>query len=215
VSTPADSNSESSDTDSTDFDINLAPVPIFADMFQPGNIDGPTMERWQVTGSCTTTADNSGINLGVSCRGDSTISQIQTSFSTVGYTNINVSYGRLPNNKAAFEEDERFLAQWSADGDEPWFDIEESTSEEWEVKSYNLPETAEDNPALALRFRVEADGSDGNELFWLDTVVVSGDVPQCENHNWKEQFDAPFTDDNGEFVGGSEIFRIAPHNGEL
>ncbi|XOV90462.1 MAG: hypothetical protein ACFHX7_11405 [Pseudomonadota bacterium] len=190
-------------------------MPLFVDRFQPGNINGPTLERWSIEGTCTTSADNSGINLGAYCLGADTPGQLQTTFSTEGYTDIRLSYGRVPNSETAFDDDERFVAEWSADGAAPWHLVEESTATAFQTVSFALPEEAAGNPDFTLRFRVEADSSDGNELFWMDNVVVTGDVPRCTNHEWKEQYDAPFTDVNGEFVGGSEIFRIVRHGPDL
>ena len=193
----------------------MGAVPLFVDRFQPGNINGPTLERWTMQGSCTTSADNSGVNLGAYCLGAATPSHLQTSFNTTGYSNIRLSYGRLPNLDGAFEDGERFVAEWSADGSAPWHLIEESTATEFAGVSFELPEDASGHPDFTLRFSVEADGVGGSELFWMDNVVVTGDVPQCVDHQWKEQYDAPFTDVNGEFVGGSEIFRIVRHGSDL
>ena len=164
----------------------MGAVPLFVDRFQPGNINGPTLERWTMQGSCTTSADNSGINLGAYCLGAATPSHLQTSFNTTGYSNIRLSYGRLPNLDGAFEDGERFVAEWSADGSAPWHLIEESTATEFAGVSFELPEDASGHPDFTLRFSVEADGVGGSELFWMDNVVVTGDVPQCVDHQWKE-----------------------------
>ena len=191
--------------------VALGTTPIFADMFSPQNVDGTVLERWTVSGFCQPTRTLAG----AFCLGRGDDANLMTRLSTAGYSGLVVSYTRVPNLDGAYDDGEYFAAEWSRDGGATWVEIERSVAVEGQRVDADLPEAAEGQPDLLLRFRVHADSGDGNETFWLDDVVVTATVPVCTGHVWTERFDVPFEDVNGELVGGAEVFRIVPHDGEL
>ncbi len=199
------------DTREVEKPVEMGAIPLFADMFRPQNIDGSTLERWTVHGFCSPTKTDAG----AFCLGGATPGHISTRLSTVGRQGLTLSYIRVPNVDGLFDEGEYFVAEWSADGQAPWHQLESSADTVGLPVSFELPPDAEGRPNLTLRFRIVADSDEGYENFWIDDVVVAATVPKCAGHEWTEQFDAPFDDVNGEFIGGSEIFRIVDHQGQL
>jgi len=209
---PNDVDDGGGEPDVSDGSVELGTTPIFADMFRPQNEGGTVLERWQTKGYCQPTQALQG----AFCIGDASgDAHMSTTFSTQGFTGLALTYVRVPNHEGGYDEGEYFVAEWSPDAGATWVEIEQSTGVEGEKVTIGLPPEAEGHPQFTLRFRVHANGGDGIEQYWLDDVVVTATVPVCKGQVWTEQFDVPFEDVNGEFVGGSEIFRIVPHQGEL
>ena len=185
-------------------------TPIFADYFTPQNVNGSILERWSVQEICSPTQAQEGVYC-VPITGGSSIT---TRFSTLNYEGLKLSYVRIPNVDGRFAGGDRFIAEWSADGEAPWVEIESSAATDYQAVSFDLPIEAEGHIGFSLRFRAEGEIGEGKS-FWMNNVVVTAAVPKCNGHTWTNQYAPPYDDINGEFMGGSEIFRILPHNGEL
>ena len=193
-------------------DIEWSTTPIFAEMFTPAHTNGQILDRWDIQGICAPTQ----ARVGMYCAGGPTGSgSIQTQISTMGYQDLILSYMRIPNNAGGYEENERFVVEWSQDGTEPWYEIESSRQTEAQHVEFPLPQDAHNLPHFTLRFKTISNSNNGGESFWLNSVVIRARVPRCTQQEWVNQFQPPYQDPNGHFIGGSEIFRIVRHQGEL
>ena len=185
-------------------------TPIFADRFIPQNEGGSVLERWSVSGYCAPTRAGQG----VFCVPGQRETTLSAQLSTQSYTDLEISFLRVQNVGDRFAEGERFVAEWSADGAPPWTEIDSGAATEAAEFRAALPREAEGHPRFTLRFRLEGRPGEGKN-FWINSVVITARVPTCEGQEWIEQYAAPVEDVNGEFLGGSEIFRILAHRGEL
>lgn len=190
--------------------IEMGNIAIFADRFTPQNVGGTILERWNINGYCAPTRTGEGIF----CIPGQTDTYLSTAVSTQNFQGLELSYVRVQNVNGRFADGEAFVAEWSPNGAAPWFEIERGASSEPGVFRGPLPPEAEGHRGFTLRFRLDGRPGEGKN-FWMNTVTLKATVPRCSGHTWIEQYNAPMRDRNGEFLGGSEIFRILPHNGEL
>jgi polyhydroxybutyrate depolymerase len=140
------------------------PATLFSDGFESGNFTGG---GWTTTGSPTvnSAAANAG-SYGGRLRSTSSITRI---VSTVGRTNITVSYAR---RTGGLDSGELLYAEWSTNGT-TWTNITAATqSTTWTNVSVPLPAGAAGQSGFRIRFRLNADQLIENGD--LDTVTVTG-----------------------------------------
>lgn len=129
--------------------------------------------------------------------------------STVGYENLTLSFWY--KIKSALEEDDHVYVEWTVN-DSDWheltdfFDVEES--DEWISASYDLSEQAVNNEDFGLRFRASLEH--GNDEFYLDDVVLSGDVipegSKLSGHKFEDLNGNGARDENEPLLNGWTIW---------
>ena len=149
----------------------LNDVQVFFDGFEDG-----TMDAWTLTGGDSWTAKSTNPYKGIyhaeasSLVGSSAL--MSSNISTVGYTNINVSYFR--KLVGTFSAADKFMFEWFNGTN--WTTLEENTtggdSTTYVAKSFILPAIAEANPEFKLRFTCE--NLVASEFCRVDDVKVTG-----------------------------------------
>lgn len=141
---------------------------LFSDGFESGNFtDGGWSNSGGAISSTYTYAGSRAVEFNSS---DSLVK----SLSTVGYTDIRVSYARYTRQ---MESDDHFIVEWS--GGDGWTTLEDLTGNSgWMVRTFVLPTAAADNAAFQLRFRTSHNGS--TDYAYLDAVKIIG-VPMAES----------------------------------
>ncbi len=136
---------------------------IFSDGFENG------LGQWTIGNVCDTLDYNPYEGTYVVYIEDT--SSITTSFSTVGYTNIQVSfaYRQYAGN---YDSGEYLYAEWSVDGS-TWHQLIEANNESWIFDTFTLPSAADGVSSLSLRFRSNANG--WYEVGYIDALSVTGD----------------------------------------
>ncbi len=143
---------------------------LFNDSFETGDFSATdvTGGTWNIIdNTCQTAAAaaNDGV-LGARIKKGGTL---EKNISTVGYTNIQISYMRASENLSAAEP---CIVQWSVDGTN-WTTLETITdaSPSWLPFQQILPAAAEGQPNLRIRFDVQS--SAHSEKLHLDQVVIT------------------------------------------
>ena len=136
---------------------------IFSDDFESGNL---TADGWTETGAGSTSggASFSGA-VGAQLKKSTTL---EKAVSTVGYSNINVSYAR---RAISLDGGENLRVQWSTGGS--WTTLETLNTTAYATASFVLPAGANNQSGFRIRFITNA--SKNNEKAYIDDVLVTGE----------------------------------------
>ena len=138
------------------------PIDIFYDDFENDNLN----DIWVKSGNVLTKSVSafSGA-FGVMVKNTSSL---EKSVSTVGYTDITISYDRKVTN---YDSGENLVVEWSSDGSN-WNTLEVTADTSWANKSWLLPIEAEEQADFTIRFVTNANRN--NEKSDIDNVSIIG-----------------------------------------
>ena len=140
------------------------PETLFFDDFESGSF---TAGGWTTSGgaSVSTRADYNGI---YGARLSST-SSIAKALSTVGYSEIHVTFYRRTQG---LDSGEYLYCEWSDDGGQSWNPLGSTQSTSWYQEDFTCPSGANDNPDFQFRYRLNA--SSTREYAYIDDVEILG-----------------------------------------
>ena len=139
------------------------PVVVFADGFESGNLTAGGWVAQNADASASATAAFAGGWGGRLQRK----TFIERAISTVGLAGIELSYVR---RTAGLENNEWLRAEWW-DG-ASWRTLESTRDTGFVSRTWTLPAAAANNPALRIRFRIQANRTD--EVGYVDQVSLMG-----------------------------------------
>ncbi|MDP3792525.1 MAG: hypothetical protein Q8Q89_02230 [bacterium] len=152
---------------------------IFSDGFESEDFSSWTSSdgKWDVTSGGSTDAHDGSARADVKGNTGESDDVLLNNVSTGGHENISLSFWY--KTKDSLEEDEHVYVEWTANGSNwnvlaDFTDIDED--EDWVKVNYDLSEEANDNESFGLRLRAQL-GS-GSDKFYLDDVLLSGDVSE-------------------------------------
>jgi hypothetical protein len=140
------------------------PETLFFDDFESGSF---TAGGWTTSGSAdvSTSADYNGI-YGARLRATSSITK---ALSTVGYTDIHVTFYRRTQG---LDSGEYLYCEWSDDGGQSWNALGSTQSTSWYQEDFTCPSGADNNPDFRFRYRLNA--SSTREYGYVDDVEIIG-----------------------------------------
>lgn len=139
-----------------------APVTLFADTFETGNL---TAGGWAITGSAVA---NTGARLtGAWGARISGTASMERTISTVGFNTITLSVSRRSSGMDAGEF--LYLEWWNGSA---WTVASTVNTTAWTTPTFSLPAAAANNAAFKIRFRTNANAT--NERGDIDDVTVRG-----------------------------------------
>ncbi len=106
------------------------------------------------------------------------ISYFQTNVSTLGYKNITLSYAR---QDYGLDAGEYMGSDWH--NGTAWIELE-AVESGWgyQIRNFSLPQSANNNPNFAIRFKINADAN--SEYGYFDNILVSGTEAVAPNINF-------------------------------
>jgi len=140
------------------------PETLFFDDFESGSF---TAGGWTTSGSpsVSTSADYNGI-YGARLR---SVSSITKALSTVGYTEIHVTFWRRTQG---LDSGEYLYCEWSDDGGQSWYLLGSTRSTSFYHEDFTCPSGADNNPNFRFRYRQNA--SSTREYGYVDDVEIIG-----------------------------------------
>jgi len=144
-----------------EFSTPFTPVELAKHGFESG-----TLSAFQVSGKAHAKTESSYTgDYGLRMMNRTTV---EKQINTQGFGNLTISYVRKTEN---LDNDELLTVSWSEDGNF-WHTIEQSTNENWQQVSFNLPEKAANKPNFKLRFTLNANNA--SERTHLDDISIIG-----------------------------------------
>jgi subtilisin family serine protease len=140
-----------------------APVTLFSDGFESGNLTAGGWVAQNTRAAASTAARQTG-SWGARL---SRATWIEKSFSTVGYNTISIVVGRRTNGLDAGEF--LYVEWWNGSA---WTVAGTVNTTAWATATFNLPAAAADNAAFKFRFRTNANAN--NERGDVDNVSLRG-----------------------------------------
>jgi len=142
------------------FDTPYVPVTVITDDFESGNLN------WQVSGKAHIKNESAFRgNLGLRLMKETTA---EKHISSSGYSNIKITYA-VKTEK--LNSGEQLIVSYSTDGNN-WSILEQTTTRDWQKKSFDLPESANNQSQLKLRFTLS--GSNASQRAHIDDIKVIG-----------------------------------------
>lgn len=159
--------SDGIDTDSATLNITVEPAPSEPTTLFSDDLESASLSAWTVAGdaSVKNTAAYNG-TYGIELKKTTIIDRV---VSTLGYTNITLSYARRALALAAAEN---LRVRWKIQGSGTWYDLETLNSTAYANHSKVLPVAAE-NTSIVIRFVTNANKN--NEKAYIDDIVVTGE----------------------------------------